>query len=550
MGAKLACVGDGNQDTSVGTTTMGITGTHDAANPQEEEDAQGGDEGREDAAGDHRKLLELCASLADQDADGIQIKLNTYLSAVCEARLTFLILVSADEELTVHVLGPHRLSCPLTIPVNNNSFNKALTSRRPMTLADMQPSHQEDLWRLLGLLHEADGISSVRRVSMDPAASHADRRGFKSAARNGSARSVDESTSRFKVLSRDLSVDVSRSGLKGSWGTDYHGLAATHKYHRASLPAHRTQKGSRESFEDASPLPTASQQSMDAGDSLPGMPLPESNSSKAASAESSSRASRESFWPRSLLCVPISAPGKDTTDVLACLVNKVPAGDFSQRDVLKVQECFRYTVGMLLNTATAERERRLRTQCQALLNVAQNLFTHLDNVTVLLREIMAEARQLTAAERCSLFLLDREQNQLVAKVFDGESKEESGGEVRLPATQGIAGHVATTGHLINIRDAYAHPLFYRGFDQCTGFKTRNILCFPIKENGQVIGVAELCNKTTGLHFTRFDEELATAFSIYCGISISNSLLYKKVFDTQVRSKLSNELMMFHMKVST
>lgn len=65
----------------------------------------------------------------------------------------------------------------------------------------------------------------------------------------------------------------------------------------------------------------------------------------------------------------------------------------------------------------------------------------------------------------------------------------------------------------------------------------------------MIGVAELCNKTTGLHFTRFDEEIATAFSIYCGISISNSLLYKKVSESQVRSKLSNELMMFHMKVS-
>lgn len=37
---------------------------------------------------------------------------------------------------------------------------------------------------------------------------------------------------------------------------------------------------------------------------------------------------------------------------------------------------------------------------------------------------MAEARQLTDAERCSLFLLDREHGQLVAKVFDGERKEE------------------------------------------------------------------------------------------------------------------------------
>lgn len=30
-----------------------------------------------------------------------------------------------------------------------------------------------------------------------------------------------------------------------------------------------------------------------------------------------------------------------------------------------------------MTTAEAERERRLRTQCQALLTVAQNLFTHL-----------------------------------------------------------------------------------------------------------------------------------------------------------------------------
>lgn len=40
---------------------------------------------------------------------------------------------------------------------------------------------------------------------------------------------------------------------------------------------------------------------------------------------------------------------------------------------------------------------------------------------------MAEARKLTNAERCSLFLLDTEQQDLVAKVFDGVVT----GEVRL-----------------------------------------------------------------------------------------------------------------------
>ncbi|MEQ2168054.1 hypothetical protein GOODEAATRI_010566, partial [Goodea atripinnis] len=46
---------------------------------------------------------------------------------------------------------------------------------------------------------------------------------------------------------------------------------------------------------------------------------------------------------------------------------------------------------------------------------------------------------------------------------------------------GIAGHVATTGQILNIKDAYSHPLFYRGVDDSTGFRTRNILCFPIKD---------------------------------------------------------------------
>ena len=37
------------------------------------------------------------------------------------------------------------------------------------------------------------------------------------------------------------------------------------------------------------------------------------------------------------------------------------------------------------------------------------------------------------------------------------------------------------------------------------------MCFPISDNDEVIGVAELCNKQSGSHFTKFDEEMAMAF---------------------------------------
>lgn len=75
------------------------------------------------------------------------------------------------------------------------------------------------------------------------------------------------------------------------------------------------------------------------------------------------------------------------------------------------------------------------------------------------------------------------------------------------------------------------------------------MCFPIKDGNDVLGVAELCNKTSAPCFTRADEELAMSFSIYCGISLVHGLMYKKVRDAQHRSHLSNELMMYHMKVS-
>lgn len=37
----------------------------------------------------------------------------------------------------------------------------------------------------------------------------------------------------------------------------------------------------------------------------------------------------------------------------------------------------------------------------------------------------------------------------------------------------------------------------------------------------VLGVAQLCNKKTGTYFTTFDEDIASAFAVYCCISISH-----------------------------
>ncbi|KAM9320559.1 LOW QUALITY PROTEIN: cGMP-dependent 3',5'-cyclic phosphodiesterase [Gastrophryne carolinensis] len=255
------------------------------------------------------------------------------------------------------------------------------------------------------------------------------------------------------------------------------------------------------------------------------------------------------FEVRSMLCVPVISQATSQVVALACAFNK-QGGNYTEVDEHIIQHCFCYTSTVLTSTLAFQKEQKLKCECQALLQVAKNLFTHLDDVSVLLQEIITEARNLSNAEICSVFLLERNTHELVAKVFDGGVVEDDSYEIRIPADQGIAGHVATTGQILNIKDAYSHPLFYRGVDDSTGFRTRNILCFPIKnESNEVIGVAELVNKINGPGFTKFDEDLATAFSIYCGISIAHSLLYKQVREAQFRSHLANEMMMYHMKVS-
>uniref|UniRef100_A0A8B9G8I9 Phosphodiesterase n=1 Tax=Amazona collaria TaxID=241587 RepID=A0A8B9G8I9_9PSIT len=252
----------------------------------------------------------------------------------------------------------------------------------------------------------------------------------------------------------------------------------------------------------------------------------------------------------SMLCVPVISRATSQVVALACAFNKLSGESYTEADEHKIQHCFCYTSTVLTSTLAFQKEQKLKCECQALLQVAKNLFTHLDDVSVLLQEIITEARNLSNAEICSVFLLDRHSHELVAKVFDGGVVDDESYEIRIPADQGIAGHVATTGKILNIKDAYSHPLFYRGVDDSTGFRTRNILCFPIKnESQEVIGVAELVNKINGPWFSKFDEDLATAFSIYCGISIAHSLLYKKVNEAQYRSHLANEMMMYHMKVS-
>ena len=95
--------------------------------------------------------------------------------------------------------------------------------------------------------------------------------------------------------------------------------------------------------------------------------------------------------------------------------------------------------------------------------------------------------------------------------------------------QGIAGMVATSGQILNIPDAYDNPNFNQTIDKKTGYRTKAILCMPIKADDQVIGVLQLINKLSGGGvFTMDDEDIMNIFLSIAGPLLAESNLYAQI----------------------
>jgi adenylate cyclase len=106
-------------------------------------------------------------------------------------------------------------------------------------------------------------------------------------------------------------------------------------------------------------------------------------------------------------------------------------------------------------------------------------------------EVIAEVLH---ADRATLFLHDDRSRELFSRVVQGDDVN----EIRIRDDSGVAGAVFTTGHALIIPDAYADPRFNPETDKQTGYRTRNILCVPIRNRaGAVIGITQVLNKTNG-----------------------------------------------------
>ena len=140
---------------------------------------------------------------------------------------------------------------------------------------------------------------------------------------------------------------------------------------------------------------------------------------------------------------------------------------------------------------------------------------------------MEAATKLMGAEVGSLLLIDEEKNQLYFEVALGE-KEETVKTITLNLGEGIAGWVAEKGKPLIVNAPDEDPRFFRGVDGKTGYRTRNMICVPVKVKGKVIGVLEAINKLGKTDFQPEDLVLFVSLADLVAIALDNARLYQEL----------------------
>ncbi|PKL82234.1 MAG: hypothetical protein CVV24_11220, partial [Ignavibacteriae bacterium HGW-Ignavibacteriae-3] len=149
-------------------------------------------------------------------------------------------------------------------------------------------------------------------------------------------------------------------------------------------------------------------------------------------------------------------------------------------------------------------------------------------VDEVLKNIVTVAKDLTHADRGTLYLVDKEKKELWSLITLGDEMR----EIRLKIGDGLAGYVAQSGETINIKNARTDSRFNPEFDKESGYTTKDMICFPIKNNkSEITGVLQLLNSSKG-EFTKRDEEFLSALSIHSAIAINNAELVEKLLQVE------------------
>ena len=144
-----------------------------------------------------------------------------------------------------------------------------------------------------------------------------------------------------------------------------------------------------------------------------------------------------------------------------------------------------------------------------------------------LNNALMSVEQALNAEVSSIFEVDQAKGELFIRLARGPGSGKIKA-LRLKIGEGIAGWVAQAEKPLICPDPYADARFSRHFDDESGFRTRSILCVPLKSRDRLVGVVEVINKKAAQGFTEADLEILIMLGNMIGPALENANLYSRV----------------------
>lgn len=167
------------------------------------------------------------------------------------------------------------------------------------------------------------------------------------------------------------------------------------------------------------------------------------------------------------------------------------------------------------------------------------------DLDVLLESILSEARRMTRSDAGSIYLRHGGMLQFSYTQNDTLSRRLPAGRKMIYSYfsipvggRSLAGHVASTGSMLNIPDAYALPSdspyrFDRSFDEASGYRSKSVLTFPVRAHmGDVTGVLQLINAMDEggriVPFSKEDALLAEHFAAAAAVAIERARITRAI----------------------
>ncbi len=177
-------------------------------------------------------------------------------------------------------------------------------------------------------------------------------------------------------------------------------------------------------------------------------------------------------------------------------------------------ECGYITSSLITEALNMSQKRE--EQLAQLFNASINMVKEVGLMS-LVKYTIGEASQVIDAEMCTLYLANKEAGKF--RCFTVQQTEVL--ENQMPLDADIAGYVVKTGELVNLADAYRSPLFDPGTDKETEYRTRTVLCIPLKDRfNKIIGALLAINKKGEGAFSFTDEWLFRSYGSCAADAIS------------------------------